>query len=84
MRLLRTRVFDYEREKRAKELAHGQVNFKSEPGNPIVHMPVGKISFEDEKLTANVTAIFTAIGNSKILRATLASTMGPGVKIVVS
>lgn len=68
-------------EKRAKELAHGQVNFKAEPGNPIVHMPVGKISFEDEKLKANVTAIFTAIGNNKILRATLCSTMGPGIKV---
>lgn len=68
-------------EKRAKELSHGQVNFKSEPGNPIVHMPVGKISFDDEKLMANVSAIFSAIGNNKILRATLASTMGPGVKL---
>ncbi len=71
-------------EKRARELAHGQVNFKAEPGNPIVHMPVGKVSFEDKKLTDNVTAIFAAIGTNKILRATLASTMGPGVKIVVS
>lgn len=71
-------------EKRAKELAHGQVNFKAEPGNPIVHMPVGKISFEDEKLIANITATFAAIGSNKILRATLASTMGPGVKIAVT
>lgn len=71
-------------EKRARELSHGQVNFKSEPGNPIVHMPVGKISFEDEKLTANVTAIFAAIGPSKILRTTLSSTMGPGVKVALT
>lgn len=71
-------------EKRAKELAHGQVNFKAEPGLPIVHMPVGKISFDNEKLISNIEAIFTAIGPSKILRATLAATMGPGVKITVS
>lgn len=71
-------------EKRAKELAHGQVNFKAEPGNPIIHMPVGKVSFEDKKLEDNVTAIFAAIGTSKILRATLAATMGPGVKVAIA
>lgn len=70
-------------EKRAKELSHGQVNFKSEPENPIVHMPVGKLSFEDAKLIANVKAIFAAIGSNKILRATLTSTMGPGVKVAI-
>lgn len=71
-------------EKRAKELSHGQVNFKSEPENPIVHMAIGKLSFEDAKLTANVTAIFAAIGSNKILRATLTSTMGPGVKLAIA
>lgn len=71
-------------EKRAKELAHGQVNFKAEPGNPIVHMPVGKVSFDDKKLKDNVTAIFAAIGNGKIAKATLTSTMGPGIKVTLS
>lgn len=70
-------------EKRAKELAHGQVNFKAEPGNPIIHMPVGKISFDNEKLISNIEAIFTAIGPSKILRTTLAATMGPGIKLAL-
>lgn len=70
-------------EKRAKELAHGQVNFKAEPGNPIVHLPVGKVSFEDKKLIENIEAILSAIGPSKILRATLAATMGPGVKLAL-
>lgn len=71
-------------EKRAKELSHGQVNFKAEPGNPIVHMPVGKVSFEDAKLIENIEAILSAIGQGKIARATIAATMGPGVKIVIS
>lgn len=65
-------------------VAKGQVNFKSEPGNPIVHLPVGKVSFEDTQLTENIEAILTAIGRGKILRATLASTMGPGVKVAVA
>lgn len=71
-------------EKRAKELAHGQVNFKAEPGNPIVHLPVGKVSFEDKKLVENIEAILSAIGRGKIARASLAATMGPGIKLVVS
>lgn len=68
-------------EKRAKELAHGQVNFKAEPGIPIIHMGIGKVSFEDKKLIENIQAILTAINISKISRVTLASTMGPGVKL---
>lgn len=71
-------------EKRAKELAHGQVNFKAQDAsNPIVHLPVGKVSFEDNKLIENIDAILTAIGRGKIARATLAATMGPGVNVVV-
>lgn len=71
-------------EKRVKELAHGQINFKAEPGNPIVHLGVGKVSFEDKKLIENIEAILTAIGRGKIARATLAATMGPGVKVAVA
>lgn len=68
-------------EKRAKELSHGQVNFKAEPGIPIIHMGIGKVSFEDKKLIENIQAILAAIGTSKISRVTIASTMGPGVKL---
>lgn len=71
-------------ERLALSLAKGQVNFKAEPGNPIIHMPVGKVSFEDKKLTDNVTAIFSSIGNSKIAKATLTSTMGPGIKVALT
>ena len=71
-------------EKRAKELSHGQVNFKTEPDNPIIHIAVGKISFEENKLVENVSAMLDAVGRSKIVKATLSSTMGPGIKIATS
>jgi large subunit ribosomal protein L1 len=71
-------------DKRAKELSQGQVNFKTEPDQPIVHISVGKVSFEDKKLSENVKAVFGAIGTSKIAKATLTATMGPGVKLVVA
>lgn len=71
-------------EKRAKELSQGQVNFKTEPDQPIIHMSVGKVSFEGKKLADNVNAILDAIGRGKIAKATLTSTMGPGIKIALS
>jgi len=70
-------------EKRIKELSHGQVNFKTEPENPIIHLIVGKVSFENDKLLANINTIFDVVGRNKILKATIASTMGPGVKIAI-
>lgn len=68
-------------EKRAKELSTGSVNFKTEPDQPLIHLTVGKVSFEDKKLTENIDAILRAIGKGKITKATLSATMSPGVKI---
>ena len=56
-----------------------------------VHVPIGKTSFGDEKLLDNFSALMDAIVKSKpaaakgnfIQRVTLASTMGPGIKIDV-
>lgn len=69
-------------EKRAKELSSGQVNIKTEPGNPIIHMPIGKVSFDDKDITDNVNAVIDALG-SKVAKVTLSSTMGPGVKVQI-
>ena len=68
-------------EKRVKELSHGQVNFKTEPDNPIIHMAIGKVSFEDKQFTENIEAVVAAIGRGKIAKITLSSTMGPGIKV---
>ncbi|MFH0750129.1 MAG: 50S ribosomal protein L1 [Candidatus Gottesmanbacteria bacterium] len=70
-------------EKRVKELSNGQVNFKSEPENPIIHLAVGKVSFEEVKLKDNVEAVLTAMGKNKILKITLTTTMGPGIKLAL-
>jgi len=70
--------------KRARELSTGKVNFKTEPDQPIIHLIVGKVSFDDKKLAENVDAILDAVGRGKIAKATLTSTMGPGVKIALS
>lgn len=69
--------------KRAKELSTGKVNFKTEPDQPIIHLLVGKVSFEDKNLVENVDAMLDAVGRGKIAKATLTATMGPGVKVQV-
>ncbi len=70
-------------EKRAKELAGGEVNFKNEPEQPLLHLVAGKVSQPDKELIENVEAYLSAINRSKILRLTLAATMGPGIKLQI-
>ncbi|RME63607.1 MAG: 50S ribosomal protein L1 [Nitrospirae bacterium] len=74
--------------KAVKELKAGRVEFRVDKGG-IVHMPVGKVSFEDEKLIENLRAAIEAIMKAKpstvkgkyIKRITLSSTMGPGIRV---
>jgi large subunit ribosomal protein L1 len=71
-------------DKRVKELSHGQVNFKTETDQPLIHMIVGKVSFDEKKLTDNISAVIKAIGANKISKITIAATMGPGVKLAIA
>ncbi len=71
-------------EKRVKELTSGQVNIKTEPGNLILHLPVGKVSFPDKHIAENVNAVLKGIGMNKIKTIFLTATMGPSVKIELS
>ena len=70
-------------EKRIKELSHGQVNFKTEPDNPLIHLIIRKVSFDDKKLIENTNAIFEVVGRNKIAKATVTATMGPGVRVQI-
>ncbi len=71
-----------------KEVKAGKVEYRTDKNN-LVHVPTGKVSFGKEKLSDNLKALMTAIvkakpasAKGKYLRSiTIASTMGPGVKI---
>ena len=74
-----------------KDAKGGQVEFRADKtGN--VNAGVGKISFSEDALAANVSAFLDAINRARptgvkgtyIKKVTLSSTMGPGVKIDVS
>lgn len=71
-------------EKLAASLSKGKVNFKTEPDHPVIHMTVGKVSFENKKLSENIAAVLDAVGRGKIAKVTLAATMGPGIKLALN
>ncbi len=71
-----------------KDAKGGAIEFRVEKAG-IVHAGIGKASFTDEAITANVKAMIDALGRAKpsgakgnyIKRISLSSTMGPGFKI---
>jgi large subunit ribosomal protein L1 len=77
--------------KAVKEIKAGKVEYKVEKAG-IVHVPVGKASFDKEKLLENTMAILKSVTKAKpatskgkyIKKITLSSTMGPGIKIDIS
>ena len=71
-----------------QELKAGRVEFRNDKtGN--LHIPVGKASFDQEKILQNVNAVLDAVNRVKpaavkgiyIRRAVLTSTMSPGVRL---
>ena len=71
-----------------QEIKAGKVEFRVDK-TAIVHVPVGKLSFEDSKLQENTLALVQAVLRAKpaaakgkyLLSVHLASTMGPGVQV---
>jgi large subunit ribosomal protein L1 len=81
-----TITFDLDRA--VREVKGGRVEFKVDK-TAIVHVPVGKASFDAEALVANLAALVDAINRAKPAGAkgtylrtlTIASTMGPGIHV---
>ncbi|MBQ7916291.1 MAG: 50S ribosomal protein L1 [Firmicutes bacterium] len=71
-----------------KDIKAGKVEYRLDKTN-IIHVPIGKVSFGQEKLEDNFRTLIGAIIKAKPAAAkgqylrnlTLASTMGPGVKV---
>ena len=66
----------------------GKVEFKLDR-TAIIHLPLGKTSFEEDKLLGNLTAIIESIMKAKpsgakgqfVRTASLTTTIGPGIKL---
>lgn len=75
-------------EKALNEIKAGKVEYRLDKTN-IIHTPIGKSSFGPEKLQANFSALLEAVIKAKPAAAkgqylksvTVASTMGPGIKV---
>lgn len=74
--------------KAISDIKAGKIEYRLDKTN-IVHVPVGKVSFEEEKIQENFNALMEAIVKAKpsalkgqyLKSITLASTMGPGVRV---
>jgi large subunit ribosomal protein L1 len=83
-----TITFDLERA--IKEVKAGRVEFKVDKAG-IIHSPFGKTSFEPQQLTDNLATLVDAINRARPSAAkgqyfkslTVASTMGPGIRVDV-
>jgi len=71
-------------EGKKKEFEAGKTVIKAEPKFPLMHVTVGKKSQKAEEVAANIMAVLEAVKTKNITKATLASTMSPGVKIQLS
>lgn len=58
--------------------------FRSDPLAPVIHAKLGKLSSKEAAIKENLKALISAVGSSKIKKAILTTSMGPGVKLDVS
>ena len=83
-----TITFDLERA--VREVKAGRVEFKVDKGG-IIHVAFGKVSFEPEQIVDNLAALVDAVNRARPSAAkgqyfkslTVASTMGPGIRVDV-
>ncbi|MBQ9769053.1 MAG: 50S ribosomal protein L1, partial [Clostridia bacterium] len=74
--------------KAVAEAKAGKIEYRLDKTN-IIHCPVGKVSFGKEKLEENIDTLMNAIAKAKpaaakgqyIKSCTIATTMGPGIKV---
>jgi large subunit ribosomal protein L1 len=81
-----TITFDLDRA--IREVKGGRVEFKVDKAG-IIHVPIGKASFDADQILANLAALVDAVNRAKpsgakgtyLRTLTIASTMGPGIRV---
>ena len=85
---LTNKMHDEDLPRLIQEAKAGRVEFRVDKTSNL-HVPIGKVSFDTEKLVDNMTAFLevvkkarpNAVKGAYIRKITVASTMGPGVKV---
>ncbi len=81
-----TVTFDLDRA--VKEIKAGKVEYRLDKAN-IIHVPIGKVSFENDKLVDNFRTLLDAVIKAKpaaskgqyLRSVTVTTTMGPGIRV---
>ncbi len=84
----KTQTVTFDIKEAVEELKKGRVEFRSDKSG-IVHLAVGKVSMEQNKMLENVQSVVSEIERKKpseskgefVVSVALSSTMGPGVKV---
>ncbi|MBI2953434.1 MAG: 50S ribosomal protein L1 [Chloroflexi bacterium] len=71
-----------------RDARKGRVEFRVDKTS-LIHVPIGKVSFDEEKLLENLATLIDAVQKAKpsgakgqyVRNATITATMGPGVKL---
>lgn len=77
--------------KAVKDIKAGKVEYKTEKAG-VVHVPIGKVSFDKQKLVENAKAIIDSVSKAKpatskgkyLKKLCISSTMGPGLKVDIN
>ena len=84
----KTGTVSFDVERAVKEIKAGKIEYRTDKSG-IIHAPIGKVSFDGEKLSENYYTLLDALVKAKpaaakgqyIRSVTVASTMGPGVRV---
>ena len=84
----RTGTVTFDVAKAVEEIKAGKVEYRAEKGG-IIHAPIGKVSFDNDKLVENFLTVFETVEKAKPAAAkgtymksvNVTTTMGPAVKI---
>jgi len=84
----KTGTVTFDVEKAVKDVKAGKIEYRTDKAG-IIHAPIGKVSFDEDKLHENFQTLIDALVRAKPAAAkgtylksiTVSSTMGPGVKI---
>jgi len=87
----KTGAVTFEVEKAIKDISAGRVDYKTDKTG-IVHVSVGKVSFDSEKLVENAMSVITSIIKAKptsskgkyLKKLSISSTMGVGIPVDVA
>jgi large subunit ribosomal protein L1 len=77
--------------KAVKDIKAGKVEYKTEKAG-VIHVPIGKVSFDKKKLIENAKAIIDSVSKAKpatskgkyLKKLCISSTMGPGLRVDIT